>query len=520
MNKNNFFINAIILALIFLLPLFSIAQQCGNCKQTPKLTTFDFDVQVPQPNVADGTENLWPEWKNLFIMAASVASNLKNSSGNCIKFTMPPSVDTGDVQLGSVGGETFTNLPSNPNISSDLSTYGNYLLTGLIKKSGDAYTMHVEIQASCSRKVVASADVSFQLSSVAGNVSNISQQAASQLSPLIDKIKKFEVEERLKDKKLSLFKIEGDPMKITPAKSTLKTGESTDFIIELKDCDNVPLQGREILFTETEFEGFKIFGTMGGTVSPAKVVTDANGKATARFTLKAGAKEAIINAHSPGNEVKGCTSMFIGDAEINIRKVYSGFIKYSFDDGANCEEEWTSESKVRTDHYSNTRTFKINYNATFYIDEKGQTSFSSEENSSAIVPNVMESGNMVYKTKEIRRSVVTGNPPSEQVITKTQSGGLKSGFVRFTLDEGFPMVDVDLTFLLEGTSSFRQTYLPSGNQTVNEEYKHSVGLLGPNLQYKKTTDGGKIKHSFTWMQTTSGKCSQMAERMQLQVIEE
>lgn len=510
---------ALIIFLAFTIKL--SAQQCGNCRITPKLTTFDFDVQLPKPNVADTTDKLWPEWKNLFILAASVSSNLQKNEGNCITFTMPPSTDTGGVQLGSVGGETFTNLPSNPNISSNLADYGDYLMTGSVKKTGDAALLHVEIQSSCGRKVVATADVSFQLSAVVGNVNNIAQQAASQLSPLTDKIKKFELEERQKDKKLSLFKMEGDPMKVIPVKKTLKAGESTDFTIELKDCDGTPLQGREIFFTETVFEGLKIFGTMGGTVTPAKVITDANGKATAKFTLKAGAKEAVINAHSPGNEVKGCKSMFTGDAYINIRKVYSGFVKYSFDDNANCEERSTSESGVRTDRYIGIRQFKISYNATFYIDEKGQFSFTGEESTSpSAVPGVMETGNMIYKTRDIRWGKVSNNPPNEQMITKNQSGGLKTGSVRFSLDDKLPMVELDLKFQLEGTSGFKQTYLPSGTQPANEEFLHSVGLFGDKLQYRKTTESSKIKHTFTWLQTTNGKCTQKVERMQLQVIEE
>lgn len=520
--QNKLFSRTFYFSLLCLLTQFCYSQQCGNCKLTPKLTTFDFDIQVPKPNVADSTDKLWPEWKNLFILAGSVSAKLKNASSNCITFTIPPSTDTGGVQLASVGG-TFTNLPSNPNISSNLSEYGDYLMTGSVKNTGDAATLHAEIQASCSRKVIASADVSFQLSSVVGNVSNIAQQAASQLSPLIDKIKKFELEERQNNKKLSLYQSSwGEPIKITPQKRTLKAGESTDVTIELKDCDGVPLEGREILFTETSFEGFKIFGTVGGTVTPARVITDANGKATAKFTLKAGAKEGTISAHSPGNDVKGCKSMFIGDAYINVRKVYSGFIKYIFDDGANCEENITSESGVRTDHYSLDRQFKIEYNATFFIDEKGITSFGGddEKTSATAIPNVMESGNMIYNTKEIRRSKVTDNPPSEQVITKDQSGGLKSGYIRFTLDENLPMVDVDLKFNLKGIATFKQTYLPSGRNTADEEYQHSVGLLGDKLQYKKSTEGGKIKHTFIWLQTINGKCKQMVERMQLQVIEE
>jgi hypothetical protein len=489
------------------------AQQCGNCKETPKLTTFDFDVQVPTPNVTDSTDQLWPEWKNLFIIAGAVASNLKKNEGNCITFTIPPAVDTGDVQLAKVGGETFTNLPSNPNISSKLSEYGNYLMTGTIKKSGDAVILHVEIQSSCERKTVATAAVSFQFSSVAGNVNSIAQQAASQLSPLIEKIKKFELEERQKNKKLSLYQTNWEePIKITPQKRTLKSGESTDFTVELKDCDGIPVEGREILFSETTFEGFKIFGTTGGTVSPAKIVTDANGKATAKFTLKSGAKEAIISAHSPGMEVKGCKSMFTGDAAINIRRTYSGTIKYSFDQSQQCVKSFSD--KVSTGISQWNHTFKVEYTGNFYSNDLG---YNGDEE-----PIVMESGNMVVKQYEHKKITVANNPPTEQEIKKDQSGGLKSGTVRFGFDANAPFAELNLKFMLEGTSSFKQTYLPSASGPANEEFLHSVAFfhIDKNLQYKKTTEGGKIKHIITYIRTDNKECLQLVERMQLQVIEE
>ena len=501
----------IILFLICFSNLF--AQQCGNCKLTPKLTTFDFDVQVPQPNAADGTDQLWPEWKNLFIMAGAVATNLKKNEGNCITFTMPPSTDTGGVQLGSVGGETFTNLPSNPNISANLSDYGDYFLTGQIKKAGDGYSLHVEVRSSCKRAIVTTADIPFQLSAVTGNVNNIAEQAASRLSPLIDKIKKFELEERQKDKKLSLYKTSwGDPIKITPQKRTLKAGESTDFTIELKDCDGVPLEGREILFTETTFEGFKIFGTTGGVVSPAKIVTDGNGKATAKFTLKAGAKEAIINAHSPGMDVKGCKSMFIGDAAINIRRTYSGSIKYSFDQTQQCVK--TFSDKVSNSISRWDLSFKVGYTASFYSNNQG---FDGDEDLF-----IMESGNMVIKNYENKKITVANNPPTEQEIKKNQGGGLKSGTVRFGFDANAPFAELNLKFMLEGTSSFKQTYLPSASGPANEEFLHSVAFfhIDKNLQYKKTTVGGKTKHIITYLRSDSHECLQLVERMQLEVIEE
>lgn len=514
-----------------------LAQQCGNCKQTPSVANYDLDVQVPKPDVNDLKSNEWLEWLQLFWLNKHAQSALFQTNKNCIRFTQPSdarisneSFETKDgVEVTPLNeesrqikvGETYTNLPP----SGDVSKFGNYITTGYVKKSGNGYVMHMEIQTACSRKTVAGVDVAFQASSDSKYMEGIAQQAAAKLSPIIDKIKKFELDERQLDKKLSLYQTSWDePIKVTPQKKTLKAGESTEITIEVKDCDGIPLEGREILFNETAFEGLKIFGTMGGTVTPAKVVTDVNGKAKARFTLKSGAKEAIINAHSPGNQVKGCASMLIGDAAINIRKVYSGFVKYSYDEGANCEERSTSESGVRTDFYSANNVFKVDYTASFYIDEKGQTSFSGEEEtkSPTDIPNVMESGNMIYKTKEIRRGKVANNPPNEQVITKDQSGGLTSGSVSFGLNNNAPSVDLSLKFLLKGTSSFKQTYLPSGSQPANENYNHSVSFThyDGNLKYTKTTDGGKIKHNFTYSRDGSAGCKQIVERMQLQVIEE
>jgi hypothetical protein len=387
-------------------------------------------------------------------------------------------------------------------------------MTGTVRRTADACMLHVEILTSCNRKLVAAADVSFQLSSVVGNVSKLAQQAASQLSPLADKIKKFELQERQTDKKLSLYQVSwGEPIKVTPQKKTLKAGESTDFTIELKDCDGVPLQGREILFTETNFKGFKIFGTTGGSVTPAKVVTDANGKATAKFTLKSGANEAVINVHSPGMDVKGCKSMFIGDAAINIRRTYSGTIQYNFDQTQQCVKTFsdkTSNSISRWDH-----SFKVDYRANFFSDEPG---FNGD-----VDKLIMESGNIIVKQLENKKITVAKNPPIVQEIKKDESGDLKFGTVRFGFEANSPFAELNLKFILEGMSSVKETYMPSETAPINEEYLHSVAFflsMDKNVQYKKSTEGGKIKHIITYLRIENHECMQLSERMQLQVIEE
>src|SRR5688572_16240586 len=93
----------------------TLAQTCGHCHNRPSVATFDFDIQVAPPNSADTTANLWPEWKALFMLSSVVSTKLFNANKACIKFTQPPSFDSGDTTLLSVGGETFTNLPTNPN---------------------------------------------------------------------------------------------------------------------------------------------------------------------------------------------------------------------------------------------------------------------------------------------------------------------------------------------------------------------------------------------------------------------
>ena len=61
--------NYLLLFIVVVLINFSVqAQQCGNCKEVPKIAAFGFDIKIRQPNKEDGTDSLWPEWKNLFMI--------------------------------------------------------------------------------------------------------------------------------------------------------------------------------------------------------------------------------------------------------------------------------------------------------------------------------------------------------------------------------------------------------------------------------------------------------------------
>lgn len=498
------------------------AQQCGNCKQTTKVATYDLDIQVPQPELKGKQTVRWLEWTRLYEISGKIKFALNQNTGSCLMFTQPndaklssESFTTKDgVEVPPLKEESdqlkvglyYTNLPP----AGDVSRFGDYITTGYVKPQGGAFVMHIEIQTACERKVVAQATVPFDSLKNSEMTANVANQAAAQLSPLSEKIKKLELEERQKNKKLSLYKMEGVPMKLTPVKTTLKAGESTDFTIELKDCDNVPLQGREILFTETEFEGLKVFGTIGGIVSPAKVVTDANGKATARFTLKPGAKEAIINAHSPGNDVKGCSSMFTGDAAINIRKTYSGHITFTYSSSSSCRTESTGGCLKST--ANGIFDMGMKYNAAFYDDSPKQdkgVNYSSDEETS-LVPKIMETGSYNYRkfdmsVGEIVCESVGKGDRTVQKIQSVSEGKLKYASLGFSFGaEASASLSLNLIFTANTTSSFEQTLLPSAKNSGTEDISWQFSVIegiDKDFTFKKENAGGKIKYTVSGTRT-------------------
>ncbi len=299
-----------------------LSQQCGNCGQRPSVALYDLDVQVPQPELKGEKTQGWLEWQQLYWMARHLHSALNKNNAACVRFTQPASNDDDVLKVGL----TYANLPA---VNTDVSQYGNYIVTGLINKGGDAYVMHVEIQSACTRKKVASADVPFQSSAESSNTIRIANEAAARLSPLIEKIKKFELDERAENKKFAMAE-NIDLIKITPAKTKLVTGQQTDFTLELKDCDGTALAGREIVFTSDNIGGGNMPGTTGGFVTPSKVITDANGKATANFKMTAiSGNPAIINAHTITQTPQTCAGVLFGDAQIDAMPSYKIVVSFS-----------------------------------------------------------------------------------------------------------------------------------------------------------------------------------------------
>ena len=209
-------------------------------------------------------------------------------------------------------GLTYTNLPP----PGDVSRFGNYLITGSVTQQGSGFIMHLELQAACSRKVVASASVPFQASTSSEYISNIAHQAASQLSPLIEKIKQFELKERNESDIISLDDNFAESIIIKPKKRNLAAGEQTELEISLKDCDGAPLPNRKIVFTKGSLNGIPISsGTTGGTVLPESVITGASGKAKATFKM-GNQKTAMIEAYHIYQKPYGCESVKLGSTPI------------------------------------------------------------------------------------------------------------------------------------------------------------------------------------------------------------
>lgn len=272
----------------------AVAQQCSNCKFLPSVTMFDLDVQTP-----DESEDT----KSALMSFARYALNkVYEDNKKCIQFSGAPRPLEGEAQL--------LPLEKNP-------VFATYLITGYIKKEGSDYKINIQLQTSCSRKPVAAGEQTFQLPGDTNAIQDKVAQAAEGLSDLSEKIKQFELNQRKQNKKVALEGGFGEAITIKPQKNILVAGEQTNIEITLKDCDGQPLAEKEIIFTEGTLNDKIVSpGTKGGIVTPAKVVTDAGGKAKATFKMGSG-KSALISAHHVYESPYGCKGVKLGSAPIN-----------------------------------------------------------------------------------------------------------------------------------------------------------------------------------------------------------
>lgn len=314
----------------------SYSQQCGNCKSTPSIAVYDLDIQVSKP--ADN--NNLELWQKLFLLARYANNYLFQQNHECVRFLLPVYNDetkktylkdgvelaplTEETEVFLVG-RTVANVPAQGN----LSEFGDYITTGSVIQAGNSYFMHLELQVACTRKTVTSVNVPFQLSSDSKYIEGIAHQAASKLSPLVEKIREFELKERKDRNDFALGGNERGLIKIILGKKTLLPGETTDFTLQLKDCDGQALSGRTISFASSN-DALKLPGTIGGIVTPAQVITDAAGKANAKFEMSpAKGQPAIINAHTLTETGKNCMDAFYGSSKVDQLRSFKIEIDYS-----------------------------------------------------------------------------------------------------------------------------------------------------------------------------------------------
>ena len=255
---------------LMVFPAFTYSQDCQNCKKR-SLILYDNQVTVPRPTVDTTSTNAaiiatFVQWWHYFDIAASVSDYLfnKDPSRDCMTylngafsiFTHPAGTDT----LNSIKwGQEHMNLPPDGPIAGN----ADYLTTGVITSS----LATVNLITAVSREVVASVNVPL---ADGFNWITVGNSLGAALGPIRTKIADFEKKKR----------DQGEPYAInpkltwTPAKTKLKSGDSTSVDVLFMDCDDVPLKGRTIPFEVT-----------GGTTNPkSSVTTDDNGKATIEFT--------------------------------------------------------------------------------------------------------------------------------------------------------------------------------------------------------------------------------------------
>ena len=191
-------------------------RSAARVTETPTVATYDLDVQVAEPKLNGTDSSGWLEWLQLFWLARHANGYLFTNNKNCVRFVMGPDQDANEEGIQEVGKVRY-GTASLPHKMYD----EGYLTTGYVKQNGDSYIMHLELQSSCSRKKVAAADITFQLSPGSEYIKNIAHQAAAKLSPLIEKINTFEEQERKERKEFAIGGLNRDIIKIVPEKKHL-----------------------------------------------------------------------------------------------------------------------------------------------------------------------------------------------------------------------------------------------------------------------------------------------------------
>ncbi len=313
------FLSSIIILALLIIPLFLtqnvFAQYCDECSR-PNVAVYDFDLQIARPQ----TDSLIIKWLDLFwpgIFATSALRDIETKS-DCITWFDGAILNAKAMEgVILVFGPEYLNLPPDGPINSS-----DYILSGFTREKNGHYESTLTLEASYSREMVKS--VSIEYENTPSNMSEVGKDLAVKFGSIWDVIKDFERFKRDTDNEVAirdLWTRNSNPeIMLTPEKQKVEPNESIDIELEMIDCDGVPLDNRQIFFADTTIMGMEFTGTIGGVIDPPIVYTDANGKATVKFTAGNSLGIANISAFFPHKRPYGAPDGFLENTTVVIGK--------------------------------------------------------------------------------------------------------------------------------------------------------------------------------------------------------
>ncbi|PIQ09594.1 MAG: hypothetical protein COW71_05625 [Ignavibacteriales bacterium CG18_big_fil_WC_8_21_14_2_50_31_20] len=317
--SSNVFKSSIFFFSLLLLPLFLtqnvFAQYCDDCSR-PNVAVYDFDLQIARPQ----TDSLILKWMNLFWPGIFATSALRANEpkSDCITWFDGAVLNAKALEgIILVYGPEYLNLPPDgPLTSSD------YILSGFTRELNGHYESALTLEAAYSREMVKS--VSIEYENTQTNISEVGKDLAVKFGSIWDVIKDFERFKRDTDNEVAirdLWTRHSNPeIVLTPEKQKVEPNETIDIELEMIDCDGVPLGNRQIFFADTTIMKMKFNGTTGGIIDPPIVNTDANGKATVKFTAGNSLGIANISAFFPHKRAYGVPDGFLENTIVVIGK--------------------------------------------------------------------------------------------------------------------------------------------------------------------------------------------------------
>jgi hypothetical protein len=218
---------------------------CGTC---PRARLMFFDFQPPAGTSAADAISLSSTsggafssvWKSAAKSCLHMLTAGYNAVTQKVKYPVPIYADA-----GAISGADF-------------------IVTGAMTASGGKYQLAISVEDAVTRDVVATAkSAPFQRDDDLA----AAEKTMGSLGDMRTVIATYQ--KKLRDQKKSAIAAH---LEITGYQPELEVNKSTTLQLELKDCDGTPLAGRAIALTAS-----------AGSISPATVTTDKDGKATATF---------------------------------------------------------------------------------------------------------------------------------------------------------------------------------------------------------------------------------------------